>query len=139
MELQGLEKLLSHEQKIEWQRLYEATDKYTDGWLSAGRQLLEECERANKMQENDLHGQVQTIGTSERRLGEVRQVASEGNCNVLVTSGTLIPSLVKCLLFRLNTYFHPLNSKSAPHLCGSVYLDLHLDLLEMLLLRVLAK
>ncbi|CAK9207324.1 unnamed protein product [Sphagnum jensenii] len=109
----GLEKLLSHEQKIEWQRLYEATDKYTDGWLSAGRQLLEECERANKMQENDLHGQVQTIGTSERRLGEVRQVASEGNCNVLVTSGTLIPSLVKCLLFRLNTYFHPLNIYSS--------------------------
>jgi hypothetical protein len=79
-----------------------------------GRQLLEECERANKRQENDLHGQVQTMGTSERRLGEVQQVASEGNCNVLVTSGTLIPSLVKCLLFRLNTYFHPLNSKSAP-------------------------
>jgi len=109
----GLEKLLSHEQKIEWRRLYEATDKYTDGWLSAGRQLLEESERANKMQENDLHGRVQTMGTSERRLGEVRQVASEGNCNVLVTSGTLIPSLVKCLLFRLNTYFHPLNIYSS--------------------------
>jgi hypothetical protein len=39
MELQGLEKLLSHEQKIEWQRLYEATDKYTDGWLTAGMMI----------------------------------------------------------------------------------------------------
>jgi hypothetical protein len=32
----GLEKLLNHEQMMEWQLLYEATDRYTDGWLSAG-------------------------------------------------------------------------------------------------------
>jgi hypothetical protein len=36
MEGQGLEKLLNHEQMMEWQLLYEATDRYTDGWLSAG-------------------------------------------------------------------------------------------------------
>jgi hypothetical protein len=36
MEGQGLEKLLNHEQMMEWQLLYKATDKYTDGWLSAG-------------------------------------------------------------------------------------------------------
>ncbi|XP_024400346.2 protein phosphatase EYA [Physcomitrium patens] len=33
---QGLESLLSPEQAKEWSDLYEATDAFTDGWLSAG-------------------------------------------------------------------------------------------------------
>jgi len=43
---------------------------------------------------------------------EIDDVASDLNAyNFLVTSGTLIPSLVKCLLFKLNSYFNPSNSK----------------------------
>lgn len=34
--LQGLEGLLSMDQKKEWQELYEATDEFTDQWLSGG-------------------------------------------------------------------------------------------------------
>lgn len=37
--LQGLEGLLSMDQKKEWQELYEATDEFTDQWLSGGNQF----------------------------------------------------------------------------------------------------
>lgn len=55
--------------------LYELTDSFTDGWLSSARNFLE-----------------QSLGSSNNK--------SE-NIHVLVTSGYLIPSLVKCMLFRL--------------------------------------
>lgn len=34
--LKGLDTLLTPEQDKEWHDLYEATDSFTDGWLSAG-------------------------------------------------------------------------------------------------------
>ncbi|CAM6064517.1 unnamed protein product, partial [Sphagnum tenellum] len=108
----GLEKLLNHEQMMEWQLLYKATDRYTDGWLSAGRQMLQECERANNVGEDGLSGLAQAMGKLEMPE-DGHRLASEGNCNILVTSSTLIPSLVKCLLFRLDPYFHPSNIYSS--------------------------
>jgi EYA(Eyes Absent) family protein len=108
----GLEKLLNHEQMMEWQLLYKATDRYTDGWLSAGRQMLQECERANNVGEDGLSGLAQAMGKLEMPE-DGHRLPSEGNCNILVTSGTLIPSLVKCLLFRLDPYFHPSNIYSS--------------------------
>lgn len=80
---QGLEKLLTPEQAEEWRDLYEATDAFTDGWLSAGRQKVAELQRVNEHDPTAF--------------------------NFLVTSGTLIPSLVKCLLFKLDPFFHPSN------------------------------
>ena len=38
--IQGLEKLLTHDQMTEWRNLYAATDRYTDGWLTAGKVCL---------------------------------------------------------------------------------------------------
>ncbi|KAK6947440.1 hypothetical protein RJ641_000913 [Dillenia turbinata] len=77
---QGLHKVLNQGMLKSWNDLYEMTDKYTDRWLSSARAFLEQCSGA-------------IIGSSNTELQHV---------NVLVTSGSLIPSLVKCLLFRLD-------------------------------------
>lgn len=74
--------------------------------------MLQECERANNVGKDGLSGLAQAMGKLERPEDDHR-LASEGNCNILVTSGTLIPSLVKCLLFRLDPYFHPSNIYSS--------------------------
>jgi EYA(Eyes Absent) family protein len=97
---QGLDNLLTTEQAKEWRDLYEATDLFTDGWLSTGRQKLEELQKANEQT-------LQEIKTS--RDGSVTSVSAPNSYNFLVTSGTLIPSLVKCLLFKLNPYFDASN------------------------------
>lgn len=41
--LKGLETLLTPEQAKEWRDLYEATDLFTDGWLSAGNPHWRSC------------------------------------------------------------------------------------------------
>ncbi|KNA25878.1 hypothetical protein SOVF_002510 [Spinacia oleracea] len=80
---QGLHSILD-QKKIELLNdLYEMTDTYTDGWLSSARTLLQRC-------------------SGDRQLTSVDQ--SEFECiNILVTAGSLVPSLVKCLLFRLDS------------------------------------
>ncbi|XP_021895605.1 eyes absent homolog 3 isoform X1 [Carica papaya] len=69
--------------------LYDITDEYTDRWLSSAHALLEEC---LGRKEDSVDGD---ISSTSRTVGHI---------NVLVTSGALIPSLVKCLLFRLNDF-----------------------------------
>jgi hypothetical protein len=109
-----LVKLLVYEPKSSLVRLV-----YLDGvliwstwpWVLEGRQMLQECERANNVGKDGLSGLALAVGKLEMPE-DGHKLASEGNCNILVTSGTLIPSLVKCLLFRLDPYFHPSNSKS---------------------------
>jgi len=106
---QGLETLLTAEQIIEWCDLYEETDAFTDGWLSAGRQKLEELQRSN---EQALQGVTeQALQFRETGSGdEIDDTSTDLTAyNFLVTSGTLIPSLVKCLLFKLDQYFNPSN------------------------------
>ncbi|KAH7300508.1 hypothetical protein KP509_24G065900 [Ceratopteris richardii] len=83
MYTQGLETLLNEEQLQEWQELYELTDSYTDGWLTAGRTILQSCMEADG---NDM-------GLSTTNM-----------VHVLVTSGSLVPSLVKILLFKLDKF-----------------------------------
>uniref|UniRef100_A0A7N0UZR4 protein-tyrosine-phosphatase n=1 Tax=Kalanchoe fedtschenkoi TaxID=63787 RepID=A0A7N0UZR4_KALFE len=79
---QGLRNNVDQDMVREWNELYELTDKYTDGWLSSARSFLEQCSGQNK-----------ESGTEARHT------------NILVTSGSLIPSLVKCVLFQLDDLF----------------------------------
>ncbi|KAJ7548477.1 hypothetical protein O6H91_07G013800 [Diphasiastrum complanatum] len=110
---QGLEKLLKDDTLQEWKELYEATDQYTNGWLSAGRSLLEECSNSSKstIHENRPNGSLTCMAGDE----DIYSNRQDTNCNinVVVTSGTLVPSLVKCLLFRLNTFIDSVNVYSS--------------------------
>lgn len=87
--LQGLETLLNDEQIQEWQELYELTDSYTDGWLTSGRTILQRCLETFQINLSDADGNGST-GLS--------------SVNLLVTSGSLVPSLVKILLFKLDKF-----------------------------------
>ncbi|XP_043715281.1 eyes absent homolog [Telopea speciosissima] len=86
---QGLHRVLDQEMIKLWDDLYDLTDSYTDRWLSSARTFLEQCSGENKALPHVASSNVST-GTGYQ------------NINVLVTSGSLIPSLVKCLLFRLD-------------------------------------
>ncbi|XVE57468.1 hypothetical protein DITRI_Ditri04bG0092900 [Diplodiscus trichospermus] len=90
---QGLHNIFDQEMMDLWDALYKMTDEYTDGWLSSARTLLEQC-----LSENE----DPTIGHTA--VGGIVNSNDTGpwHINVLVTSGSLIPSLVKCLLFRLD-------------------------------------
>ncbi|WCJ20656.1 hypothetical protein M5689_002875 [Euphorbia peplus] len=91
--MQGLPNLLDQETMKHWNELYDLTDEYTDRWLSSARAFLGQC--SNREEEPTVSV------TSAEGIGNHNDTTSE-NINVLVTSGSLIPSLVKCLLFRLD-------------------------------------
>ncbi|XP_021895607.1 uncharacterized protein LOC110812959 isoform X3 [Carica papaya] len=84
--------------------LYDITDEYTDRWLSSAHALLEEC---LGRKEDSVDGD---ISSTSRTVGHI---------NVLVTSGALIPSLVKCLLFRLNDFIAHNNDNSVA--CTAIF------------------
>jgi EYA(Eyes Absent) family protein len=106
---QGLETVLTPDQVIEWCDLYEETDTFTDRWLSAGRQKLEELQRLNEQALQGVTEQALQFGEASP-IDEIDDTSTDLNAyHFLVTSGTLIPSLVKCLLFKLNQYFKPSN------------------------------
>lgn len=80
-----------------------------------GRQKLEEFQKANQTVAEANCRPLKTLGPDrgEDNVESASEAAvSPSKYNVLVSSGTLIPSLVKCLLFRLNSHFHHENSKS---------------------------
>uniref|UniRef100_A0A1J3EDA3 protein-tyrosine-phosphatase n=1 Tax=Noccaea caerulescens TaxID=107243 RepID=A0A1J3EDA3_NOCCA len=93
----GLRPLIDSEAMSVLDELYHVTDGYTDRWLSSARAFLEQCSCV-KGESND--------GTSA-----IDQ--SSQDIHILVTSGALIPSLVKCLLFRLNTFIRHENVYSS--------------------------
>ncbi|XP_074341468.1 protein phosphatase EYA [Apium graveolens] len=68
----GLRKILDQNMTRSWESLYEETDFFTNNWHSSARDCLEQCS------------------------------GTRSHVNLLVTSGSLIPSLVKCLLFQLD-------------------------------------
>ncbi|KAK7842808.1 eyes absent homolog [Quercus suber] len=88
----GLHNLFDQETMKLWNELYDITDKYTDGWLSSARAFLEQCSR----------GKTDTTSTASADGMVDSTDSTYQHVNVLVTSGSLIPSLVKCLLFRLD-------------------------------------
>ncbi|XVF13602.1 hypothetical protein REPUB_Repub08aG0221700 [Reevesia pubescens] len=90
----GLHNVFDQEMMDLWDALYKTTDDYTDRWLSSARVLLEQCLAGNEdptFCNTTAGGVFSSNDTGPRHI------------NVLVTSGSLIPSLVKCLLFRLDS------------------------------------
>ncbi|AES90820.2 eyes absent-like protein [Medicago truncatula] len=92
--LQGLHNILDQETIKVWNNLYNKTDEYTDKWLSSARACLTECSGENK----DVVSSITYANTSTDSIN-----AKHHHVNVLVTAGSLIPSLVKCLLFHLDS------------------------------------
>ncbi|OVA01286.1 hypothetical protein BVC80_1653g102 [Macleaya cordata] len=90
---QGLHNVLDQDMMKQWDDLYELTDIYTDKWLSSARTFLGQSSEGNKVLTPNLASPNGVINSS---------ISNSQNVNVLVTSGSLIPSLVKCLLFRLD-------------------------------------
>ncbi|CAN8287474.1 unnamed protein product [Cochlearia groenlandica] len=84
----GLCSLIDNETMSVLDELYSVTDEYTDRWLSSARAFLEQCSCVKENSGNEASAIDQ----------------SSQDIHILVTSGALIPSLVKCLLFRLNTF-----------------------------------
>ncbi|KAL6008493.1 hypothetical protein ACLOJK_034005 [Asimina triloba] len=84
--------MLDEEMIMFWDNLYEVTDAYTDRWLSSAKAFLELLSRGSSVSSH-LVSQDSATDSADRK---------QKNINVLVTSGSLIPSLVKCLLFRLD-------------------------------------
>ncbi|XXG66595.1 hypothetical protein AAC387_Pa06g0135 [Persea americana] len=92
---QGLHNVLDQETIKVWNNLYDSTDAYTDRWLSSARTFLEQLSGGNRISTLHPVSPVTTVDSTDMKCR---------NINVLVTSGSLIPSLVKCLLFRLNDF-----------------------------------
>lgn len=76
-----------------WDDLYDLTDNYTDRWLSSARDFLEQCSGGNNGSASCI---ASTDGIMDSTDTKVQHI------NVLVTSGSLVPTLVKCLLFKLD-------------------------------------
>ncbi|XP_012075916.1 eyes absent homolog isoform X2 [Jatropha curcas] len=90
---QGLPDVLDHEMMKIWDELYDLTDEYTDKWLSSARDFLEQCSGRKEDPANSLASDGGMVNHLDNKPEHI---------NVLVTSGSLIPSLIKCLLFRLD-------------------------------------
>lgn len=88
---EGLQNIFDKELLRVWDELYDMTDEYTDRWLSSARVLLEQCSSGKEVSTSSLG--LASLDSADTKSEHV---------NILVTSGSLIPSLVKCLLFRLD-------------------------------------
>ncbi|GAQ90681.1 Eyes absent homolog [Klebsormidium nitens] len=108
----GATHLLTGDKRGEWQGLYAATDRFTKGWLFAGRRLLAECAtaRLNSSGQTDPN---RTAGPGSDSAGEGGLPPLGKRTVVLVSSGQLIPTLTKCLLFRLDPWIDPANVYSS--------------------------
>ncbi|KAK6157169.1 hypothetical protein DH2020_011417 [Rehmannia glutinosa] len=103
----GLYNILNQDLIKLWDSLYDLTDTYTEKWLSSARACLEQCAG----QKRDMIPSVSLDNAIDVEFEHV---------NVLVTSGPLIPSLVKCLFFRLNNMIA----------CNNVYSSLEVGKLQ---------
>ncbi|CAL9196497.1 unnamed protein product [Musa hybrid cultivar] len=89
---QGLHKVLDQQMIKLWNDLYSLTDSYTGGWLSSAHALLEHTLAKTKPSASDHSSEM-----TPRSI-----ITKDQSINVLVTSGSLVPSLAKCLLYRLD-------------------------------------
>ncbi|KAL5187606.1 Eyes absent [Glycine soja] len=88
----GLRNILDNKTIKLWDELYDKTDEYTDRWLSSARTFLKECSGEDK-------DAVYSIAFANPSSNST----NAKHVNVLVTSGSLVPSLVKCMLFHLDS------------------------------------
>lgn len=98
---EGLQNIFDEQKMKFWEELYEMTDVYTDRWFSSARAFLEECAFSDEP----------PLVSADRARNSTSR--SSQHVNILVTSGSLIPSLVKCLLFRLDHLITPGNVYSS--------------------------
>ncbi|KAI3851658.1 hypothetical protein MKX03_022303 [Papaver bracteatum] len=89
---QGLRNVIDQDTMKQLDDLYELTDSYTDRWLSSARAFLEQSSEG-KNSTPHLAAANRVTESSDSKSDKV---------NILVTAGSLIPSLVKCFLFRLD-------------------------------------
>lgn len=90
---QGLQGIVNEDMIKFLDNLYDTTDSYTDRWLSSARACLKQCALGSR----EVISYIALPDTSSDQRN-----TSHHNVNILVTSGALIPSLVKCLLFKLD-------------------------------------
>lgn len=92
------------------------SDEYTDGWLSSGM-VSGDCyfvdlnayfegnililTAARSFLDKCSSGEEDPIPCPDSAKGMAKKKNSQ-SINILVTSGSLIPSIAKCLLFRFN-------------------------------------
>ncbi|XP_057510271.1 eyes absent homolog isoform X3 [Actinidia eriantha] len=88
----GMHGIFDQDMTKYWDDLYDVTDNYTDQWLSSARSCLEQCSG----------GVNEVVPDTDSADGICESPTKSHHINVLVTSGSLIPSLVKCLLYRLD-------------------------------------
>ncbi|ESQ52143.1 hypothetical protein EUTSA_v10016981mg [Eutrema salsugineum] len=93
----GLRPFVDSETMSVLDELYNITDGYTDRWLSSARAFLEQCSCVKE-----------ASGDGTSAIDQSSQ-----DIHILVTSGALIPSLVKCMLFRLDTFIRHENVYSS--------------------------
>lgn len=91
---EGLHSVFDEDMLKFWDNLYDVTDSYTDRWFSSARACLEQCSGGSKESTPFIDSADGITHSTETEFQHV---------NVLVTSGSLIPSLIKCLLFRLDS------------------------------------
>ncbi|CAA0808648.1 EYES ABSENT homolog [Striga hermonthica] len=102
---QGLRNILNDDALKLWDSLYDLSDTYTEKWFSSARACLEQCAGLKR---------DTSVSSNNARDEEFEHV------NILVTSGPLVPSLVKCLFFRLDSMIT----------CNNVYSSLEVGKLQ---------
>ncbi|KAK1285668.1 hypothetical protein QJS10_CPB20g01280 [Acorus calamus] len=93
---QGLHNILDEKTIKFWSDHYDLTDNFTDGWLSSARAFLEQASGKSGVPTPCLLSSGMTTDSTD---------AKTQNIHFLVTSGSLIPSLVKLQLFHLDDFF----------------------------------
>ncbi|CAI5933922.1 unnamed protein product, partial [Closterium sp. NIES-65] len=116
----GISSLLTPAQEAHRQQLYAQTDRFTHGWLAAGRRVSAGRRAGRAMlAEAGVATSTAAAEAEERRAaetGSAKAAAAEGGTgavNVIVSSGQLIPTLVKCLLFSLDPFICSTNIHSS--------------------------
>uniref|UniRef100_M1BH93 protein-tyrosine-phosphatase n=1 Tax=Solanum tuberosum TaxID=4113 RepID=M1BH93_SOLTU len=114
----GLHSILDQDMIKSWSELYDVTDSYTDMWFSAGSLQINDdafmCKvyvicllKCSPSPSNAARACLEQCAVGDRDLASSTVSTNDAgdtifqHVNILVTSGSLIPSLVKCLLFRL--------------------------------------
>ncbi|KAJ3690945.1 hypothetical protein LUZ61_020109 [Rhynchospora tenuis] len=93
----GLQNLLDDQLLNAWNDLYNLTDSFTDGWLSSAHEVVQQASG------------VMSIGEDN--------ACNSNSVSLIVTSASLIPSLAKCLLYKLDDVISYDNTRPHTSFC----------------------